>query len=367
MNTSKEEAIEEELRGSLKDCLKDSRQIIAVQGLLNLRLVDVLKGLVTPQSPQNYDQSFRFFGVFFERISHPQVTSRYYPNEPVLFRNIFMAIKKFKVRIRVFLSILWKTCQRDFHYDALFAVMCDVLRNPECIKSQNEKMFLLRCMLFLRIEQRRKFPPKPDISLNYLCLESLDQIISMIHKKHGMKDRSETKDSMVKHLSFGFNQFWNNRYSGKIKRILESDAKFFEKSGPELDKFFATSIQNGRLLTPVRSKENEKSWLTLLEKLCPKFCVALCEHRIDDDTKSWILYWYVRHMQTRIISSSKKETFNELMTRLVQTDQMSFPFSNPPKLFLNNDGAFLDLALTWGVVPSSDLLEICSHAHGNEE
>jgi len=366
MSTSEQEAIEE-LKRSLEDCLKDRRSCMTEQGFLNFNLVDDLKGLVILQLPQDYRQSLFFFAVFFESISHLQVTSRYYPNQPVLFRNIFMAIKKFKVRIRVFMSILLKTCQKDFHYEALFAVMCDVLRNPDCIKSQNEKLFLLKCMILLRIKQRSQFPPKPDISLNYLCLESFDEIIEMINKKHGMKDRSEAKDSMTKRLNFALNQFWNDQYSRKIKKILESEPIFFEEWEPELKRFFSTSIQNGRKVTPVRSKEKEKSWLPLLEGLCPKFWVALLKHQIDGDTKSWILYWYVRHMQTRIISSSKKETFNELMTGLVQPGQMSFPFSNPPKLFKNDDGDFLDLSFRWGVVPRSDLLEIFSNAHGNEK
>ena len=362
MSTSPNQAIQE-IRDALQWCLKDSRSFIAEQGILNCNLVDDLKGLVVPQSPKNYDQSLVFFGVFFESISHPQVTARFYPNAPVVYIYIFAAIKKFKHRFTVLMTIIRKTCQNDFHYDALFDVMCNVLNNPGGIKSQTETLFILKSMLITRIEQRQQFPPKSDISLNYLCLESLDQIIEMIHKKHGMKDRSEAKDSMTKRLKFELNQICNDEYSRKIKNILESEPIFFEVWEPELKRFFSTSIQDGSQLTPVRSKQEEKRWLTLLERLCPKFWVALLKHQIDGDTKSWILYWYVRHMQTRIISSSKKETFIELMTRLVQSGQMSFPFSNPPKLFKNDDGDFLDLSLRWGVVPSSDLLEIFSHAN----
>jgi hypothetical protein len=347
MSTSSEDAVEE-LRRQLGYHLRDKNDCIARQGILNLNLTNDLHGTFILELPKNFEDACTLFRVFFESISHPQVTSRSYPYNPIVFSNIFMAVKKFKARINVFKTILRKTCQEYFHYEALFAVMCEVLNHPVYFNYQSERFFILKSMIFTRIEQRRQFPPKPDSVLTHLCEESLDKIMKMIFKTHGMKDREETRRMMESDLEY-FNDYWNEKYSEPIRLILQSDPKFFETWEPALKKFFSSNL---------RCAEEEKLWFIRLERMFPEFWRALRENKICDEAKSWILYWYVRHTKPSLRSLSESETFSELMTRLVQPGQMAFPFRNHPKL---------DFALRWGIVLRSDLMEICLHAHVETE
>lgn len=349
MSTSLQDAVKE-LRKELWYCLKHKDEFIARQGFKNLDLTKDLHGTFILELPKNFEDSCTLFRVFFESISHPQVTSRCYPYNPIVFSNIFMAVKKFKARLNVFRTILTKTCQEYFHYEALFAVMCEVLNHPLYLNDQSERFFILKSMIILRIEQRRQFPPKPDSVLTHLCDSSLDKIMEMMFKTHGMKDREETRRVMESDLRF-FNVYYHETYSKLIRLILQSDPKFFEIWEPELKKFFLSDFRC-----------EEKLWLIRLEPIFPKFWRALRENKVSDEAISWILYWYVRHTKPSLRSLSESETFSELMTRLVQPGQMAFPFRNHPKL---------DFALRWGIVPISDLIEICSHAHrkipSNEE
>jgi hypothetical protein len=343
MSTSIQKAVEE-LREDLSYRLKDRNDCIARQGILNLNLTNDLHGTFIMELPKNFGDSFTLFSVFFERISHSQVTRRLYPHDPIVFSNIFMAIKKFKARINVFKTILNKTCQEYFHYEALFAVLCHVLHHPVYFNHQSERFFILKCMIITRIEQRRQFPPKPDSVLTHLCDSSLDKIIELMFKNHGMKDREETRQEMGSELR-SFNTYWNEIYSESIRLILQSDPKFFEKWEPALKKFFSSDF---------RCAEKEKLWFIRLERMFPEFWKALRENKVSYEAISWILYWYVRHTKPSRRSLSESETFSELMTRLVQPGQMSFPFREHPKL---------DFALRWGIVLRSDLMEICSHLH----
>ena len=339
MNTSVEE-----LREDLRYRLRDRNDCIARQGILNLNLTNDLHGTFILELPENFEDSCTLFHVFFEKISHPQVTRRRYPHDPIEFSNIFMAIKKFKPRLNVFKTILTKICQEYFHYEALFAVMCHVLHHPVYFNHQSERFFILKCMIITRIEQRRQYPPKPDSVLTHLCDESLDKIMKMMFKNHGMKDREETRQEMEIRLKY-FNTRWNEKYSEQITHILQSDPKFFETWEPALEKFFSFDV---------RCAEKEKLWFIRLEHMFPEFWKALHENKVSYEAISWILYWYVRHTKPSLRSPSKSETFSELMTRLVQPGQMSFPFRDHPKL---------DFALRWGIVLRSDLMEICSHLH----
>jgi hypothetical protein len=347
MSTPVQEAVKE-LREELSYRLRDKNDCIARQGILNLNITYDLHGTFILQLPKNFEGSYTLFHVFFEKISHPQVTCRCYPHDPIQFSNIFMAIKKFKPRLNVFKTILAKICQEYFHYEALFAVMCEVLNNPVYFNYQSERFFILKSMIITRIEQRRQFPPKPDSVLTHLCDESLDKIMKMMFKNHGMKNREETRQEMEIRLKY-FNTSWNEKYSEQITHILQSDPKFFETWEPALEKFFSSDV---------RCAEKEKLWFIRLERLFPEFWGALRENKVSYEAISWILYWYVRHTKPILRSLSKSETFSELMTRLVQPGQMSFPFRDHPKL---------DFSLRWGIVLRSDLMEICSHVHVKSE
>ena len=338
MSTSAQQAAQE-LREELCYRLRDREDCIARQGILNLNLTHDLHRTSILELPENFEDACTLFRVLFERISNPQVTSRRYPYNPIEFSNIFMAVKNFKARLNVFKTILTKICQEYFHYEALFAVMCEVLDHPVYFNHQSERFFILKSMIILRIEQRRQFPPKPDSVLTHLCDSSLDKIMEMIFKTHGMKNREETRQVMGSDLKY-FNVYYHEKYSEQITRILQSDPKFFEKWEPALKDF--------------RCAEKEESWFIRLERMFPEFWRALRENKVSYEAISWILYWYIRHTKPSPRSLSKSETFSELMTRLVQPGQMSFPFRDHPKL---------DFALRWGIVPRSDLMEICSLAH----
>jgi hypothetical protein len=343
MSTSVQEAVKD-LRRVLSYHLRDKCDCIAAQGILNTNLTNDLHGLVIRELPENFEDSRTLFHVLFERISHPQVTRRRYPYDPIEFSNIFMAVKKFKARLNVFKTILTRTCQEYFHFEALFAVLCHVLHHPVYFNYQSERFFILKSMIITRIEQRRQFPPKPDSVLTHLCDESLDKIMKMMFKNHGMKDREETRQEMGSELR-SFNTRWNERYSEQITRILQSDPQFFKKLEPALEKFFSFGV---------RCAKKEESWFIRLERMFPEFWKAFREYKVSYEAISWILYWYVRHTKSSRRSLSKSETFSELMTRLVQPGQMSFPFMDHPKL---------DFELRWGIVLRSDLMEICSHLH----
>ena len=84
-------------------------------------------------------------------------------------------------------------------------------------------------MIVTRIEQRRRFPPKPDCRLTHICEETFDKIIEMIFKKHGMKDREEARQAMELCLKYGFNAYYDELYSEQISCVLQSDPNFFEK------------------------------------------------------------------------------------------------------------------------------------------
>jgi hypothetical protein len=353
MSTSAQQAVQE-LKSLLEDCLKAKHESMVRAGILNLDLANDLQGSFFPEIPKNFWVSYALFHEFFNKISHPNVTRRLYPHPPVVFSNIFMAIKKPKVRLNVFKRILPKICEVDCQFDALFAVMRNVLHHPVYFNHQSERFFILKCMIITRIEQRRRFPPGPGIHLTHIQSESLDEIIYLIFNKHGLKDRAEGRSAMESELSYGFNAYYDREYSTQIKRILESDPKIFRKWEPALKKFF--SREN-------RTAKKEQRWLSLLRCSIPDFWKALRENGVCEEAISWILYWYVRHMETCVFDPSMSITFSELMTRLVRPDQMSFPFREPPKLFLNDDGHFRDLALRWGVVSRSDLLEIFDITH----
>jgi hypothetical protein len=347
MSTSVQDAVKD-LREVLSYHLKEKNDCFAALGYLNSRLAKDLHGTFILKLPENFENSCILFRVFFERISHPQVTRRRYPHNPIVFSNIFMAVNKFKARINVFKTILRKTCQEYFHYEALFAVMCEVLDHPVYFNHQSERFFILKSMIILRIEQRRQFPPKPDSVLTHLCDSSLDKIMEMIFKTHGMKDREETRQVMGSDLKY-LNVYYHEKYSEQITRILQSDPKFFEKWEPALKKFFSSDF---------RCAEKEKLWFIRLERMFPEFWRALRENKVSYEAISWILYWYIRHTKPSPRSLSKSETFSELMTRLVQPGQMAFPFRDHPKLVF---------ALRWGIVLRSDLMEICLHAHVESE
>lgn len=129
MSTSVQDAVEE-LRKELRYRLRDPNDCIAEQGIKNSTLTKDLHGTFILELPKNSEDSCTLFRVFFKSISHPQVTSRCYPYNPIVFSNIFMAVNNFKARINVFKTILTKICQEYFHYEALFAVMCEVLNHP---------------------------------------------------------------------------------------------------------------------------------------------------------------------------------------------------------------------------------------------
>jgi hypothetical protein len=345
-----------ELRDVLIRCLK--HRGIKHLTILNFELAHDLERASIPDTPTDFDAACRFFGVFFENISNPGVLSRYYPHDPIVYSNIFLAIKDFKVRMRVSKRILSETCKKYCHYEAFFAVMAHLLHHTVGYNTQNERDFLVQCMMFLRIQQRKQFPPKPDSKITYLCDESIAKVFGMMKKKHGFRNREQVRQMMESDLGDYFNAHWHGLYSKQIRSILQFVPTFFEKSEKILERFFYSDI---------RSADQEGSWLGLLQSRCPDFWKdlshkELCDYKINSSTKSWILYWYFRHTEECFfVKPSDRQTFSALMTKLVQSGQMSFPFMDPPKLFKKRTRQLLDFGLRWAKVPTSDLLEICFH------
>jgi hypothetical protein len=340
-----------ELWDVLRRCLKNI--FLPELTILNFDLANDLERASFPDTPTNFDDACRFFGVFFENISNPGVLRTNYPHVPIVFPNIFLAIKDFKVRMRVFKRILPQICTEYCHYEALFAVMAHVLHHTVSYNTQNERDFLVNCMMFLRIQQGQQFPPKPDTKITYLCDESVVKVFGMMKKKHGFENRAKVREAMESNLGHRFNAHWNGHYSEQIRRILQFVPTFFERSEKALERFFSSDI---------RSSDQEGNWLGLLQSRCPDFWKDLCDYKIDRSAKSWILYWYFRHMEECFfVKSADRQTFSVLMTRLVQSGQMAFPFFDPPKLFKKSTRQLLDFGLRWAKVPTSDLLEICFH------
>ena len=322
---------------------------------LSKKLSKDLESCSFPKTPGKFEDACVFFREFFLEISHPNILSR----GPILFANILFAIKNFGSRLKAFRSILLKTCKEHFHYEALFAVMCEALHKPvgyyERFNSQNGRDFLLKGMIMVRIEQRRQFPPGPNCNLTYLFHFSLDEIILMMKRKNGMRGHEETRSYMERSLRM-YNSYWNEKYSSPIRRILQSNPNFFSNFKSKLENLYWNITLE---------KTREIIWLTLMIIKINDFYQALDKAGIFDKSKIWIVYWYMRYRYDH--SSEPKqgqESFNDLMTRIVQPGQMAFPFRDPPRLFKKN-GQIFRAALRWESVPTSDLLEICYRWHIN--
>jgi len=352
MSTSAQHAAQE-LRKLLVDLLPDRYR----QNYLNSNLARELKSLGFPETPRIFDDAVVFFREFFTEISHPNIMRFGWSRGPIVFGNIFFAIKKFGERLRTFRRILIWTCEQYWQYEALFAVMCEALHHPvdyyDRWNSQNRRDFLLKGMMMVRIEQRRRFPPAPNCKLTHLFHFSLDDILEMMKRKHGMHDHADTRSHMEMSLRI-YNSYWNDKYSGPIRRLLQAKPNFFSKWQDQLETF----------LRKVKIYYKERFWLDLMEDMRPNFWNALNEAGINNEAKSWILYWYLRYCYNLNFEPEDRESFNDLMTRIVQHGEMAFPFKDPPRLVIKgNCWSTYEAALEWESVPTSDLLEICYRSH----
>ena len=324
---------------------------------LNTNLANNLKSLSFPETPRIFDDAVVFFREFFAEISHPNVVSFGWSRGPIVFRNVLFAIKKYGNRLRAFRRILIKTCEEYCQYEALFAVMCEALHHSvgyyERYNSQNCRDFLLKGMMMVRIEQRRRYPPGPNCKLTYLFHFSLDEILDMMKRKHGMSGHEETRRQMERSLRI-YNSYWNDQYSAPIRRILQSNPDFFLNFRSVLEVLY-TNITIGSI--------RENFWLRLMQTKASKFYEALRNAGIYAENKLWIVYWYIRYRED-FSSESKQgqESFNDLMTRIVQPGQIAFPFKEPPRLFKTNH-RFFRAAMKCESVPTSDLTEICYRSH----
>jgi hypothetical protein len=341
----------QELRKCLISLLIDQRRPYC----RNESLAEDLKSCPFPETPRNFDDALVFFSEFFAEISHPNIVNYGWPRGPIVFANILLAIKNFGRRLKVFRGIIIKKCQEHCQYEALFAVMCEAIHHPvgyyERFNSQNGRDFMLKGMIMVRIEQRRRFPPGPSCELTYLFHFSLDEIISMMKRKNGMYGHEEARLHMVKSLK-RHNRYWNEKYSSPISRLLQSKPNFFSDFKSDLEIFSQFIIRQGT---------KESLWLDLMETMIFKFYEALGKAGIIRENKTWIIYWYIRYQYDH-----HSESFNDLMTRIVQPGQMAFPFKKHPKLFKSNDMVF-KAALKWESIPTSDLKEICYRSHVKSE
>jgi hypothetical protein len=105
----------------------------------------------------------------------------------------------------------------------------------------------------------------------------------------------------------------------------------------------------------MRSKKAEQYWIRLMDQGCPELLAEFRKHSIGNDTISWIFYWFF--YQTDFPSKS----FNYIMSNLVQPGKMSFPSSQPPKIFSDNYGSRRQVTGLSGFpfIPAKKVLEIC--------
>jgi hypothetical protein len=346
MSTSAQEAAQE-LRKCLIGLLVDRHRPY----YLNSNLTGDLNSYPFPETPRNFDDACVFFREFFAEISHPNVMSYGWSRGPIVFANILLAIKNFGSRLRVFRGIIIKKCQEHCQYEALFAVMCEAIHHPagyyERFNSQNGRDFMRKGMIMVRIEQRRRFPPGLSCKLTYLFHFSLDEVLGMMKRKNGMHDHEETRSHMERCLTI-YNSCWNEQFSAPVRRLLQAKPNFFSEFNSDLEKIYRYII-----CQCIR----ESFWLHLMQTMIFKFYEALGKAGIIQENKTWIIYLYIRYQ-----CDHHSESFNDLMTRIVQPGQMAFPFSEHPRLFKSNDMVF-KAALKWDSVPTSDLNEICFRSH----
>jgi len=350
MSTSAQQAAQE-LRKLLVDLLPDRHNRTLLASDLSRRLCS----LHFPETPRNFEDACVLFHELFAEISHPNIVGYGYSRKPILYGNVLFAIKKYGERLMTFRRILLRTCEQYCQYEALFAVMCEALHHPvdyyDRFNSQNCRDFLLKGMMMVRIEQRRRFPPAPNCELTYLFHFSLDDILEMMKRKHGMHDHADTRSHMEKSLRV-YNSYWNAKYSEPIRRLLQEKPNFFSDFKSDLE-ILSRYI--------IREAIKEIFWLNLMHTMTFKLYEALSNPtKIVHEYRTWIIYLYIRHSHSHPIQSH--ESFNDMMTRIVQPGQMAFPFRDPPRLFKTNGGIFR-AALKWDSVPTSDLLEICYRSH----
>jgi hypothetical protein len=349
MSTSTQQAAQE-LRKLLVDLLPDRHNRTLLASDLSQRLCS----LHFPKTPRNFEDACVLFHELFAEISHPDIVGYGYSRRPILYGNVLLAIKKYGVRLKVFRSILIRTCEEHCQYEAFFAVMCEAIHHPvgyyERFNSQNGRDFMLKGMMMVRIEQRRRFPPAPNCELTYLFHFSLDDMLEMMKRKHGMSGHEETRMQMKRRLE-SYNTYQNEKYSEPIRRLLQEKPNFFSDFKSDLEIL-------SRFI--IREATKESFWLDLMYTMTFKLYEALRKAGIFHENKTWIIYWYIRHHHSQPIQSH--ESFNDMMTRIVQPGQMAFPFRDHPRLFKSND-MFFRAALKWESVPTSDLLEICYRSH----
>jgi hypothetical protein len=358
MSTSAQIAAQE-LKALLVNLLPDRYRPCCLSETLSNHLISCC----FPKTPENFEDASVLFREFFTEISHPNIVSFGWgaSRGPIVFGSIFFAIKKLGNRLRAFRRILVKTCEEHCQYEALFAVMCEALHHPvgyyDRFNSQNRRDFLLKGIMMVRIEQRRRFPPAPNCELTYLFHFSLDEILDMMKRKNGMNGPEETRLYMKRSLKW-YNRFWNEKYSEPIKNLLQEMPNFFSDFSPALELLY-TDI--------TRYSFVKNSWLSLMYTKEPKFYEDLQNAGICDKSKLWIIYRYICYRENfSSVPRQDQESFNDFMTRIVQPGQMAFPFKEPPELFKTNAEIFR-ATLNIESIPTSDLLEICCRSHINSQ
>ena len=356
MSTSVQQAAKE-LNALLVNLLPDRYRPCCISETLSKHL----RSCCFPKTPENFEDASVLFREFFRKIAHSEVVSFGSNSGPIVFGSIFFAIKKFGERLRTFRRILVNTCKDHCQFEALFAVMCDALHHPvdyyDRFNSQNRRDFLIKGMIMVRIEQRRRFPPGPNCELTYLFHFSLEEILDMMKRKNGMNGPEETRLYMKISLKW-YNRFWNEKYSDPIKRLLQEKPNFFSDFRSALEHLY-TSI--------TRLSIAKNFWFSLMHTKEPKFYEALHFAGICEKSKLWIIYRYICYRKDfRSEPRQDQESFNDFMIRILREGQMTFPFKEPPELIKTNHKIF-KAALNIESVPTPDLLEICYLSHINSQ
>jgi hypothetical protein len=337
-------------------------------------LVEKFKYCSLPAIPlDNYPVALIVFRVLFEQFSYAK--DRFTAASPPKVNSVFMFILELKGRLRFLQIILKEMCKSSCHCDALFAVFAE---NVEKFKERSSftenymKYFFLRSMMMIRIFQHKYFPAGGDRALVLLCPDVQREVVEKIEQKSGFKFPHDRHRHVRNYLG-EINKGPNEHHSRAIQRLLRTDPSFFSTWFDALSRFFSrrdfqydfikTEISRTFKITmhynlsfeSMRSKKAEKYWIRLMEEGCPELFAEFKKHSIENDTISWIFYWFFYQRDF------PGKSFSDVMSNLVQPGKMSFPSPQPPKIFSDNCGSRRQETGLSGFpfIPANNVLEIC--------
>ena len=292
-----------------------------------------------------YPDAYEVFKVLFDTFSYGE--DRWTAASPPRLHSIFMFFPNIKGKLKCLRIFLSQMCKANSHYEALFDVFVEnygVFRHKSC--RNHWKYFFLNSLMMIRIFQWKHFPSGDCETV--LLTQNLKRIVRQkIEQKSGFASCFQRHFHLRKYFS-RMNRLPNEKHSNAIRSLIESDPTFFSTAIEHLNVFFSrlnyqydvvetetdkvAAVITRYTLTFYRlaTSKAESYWIRLMDQGCPELLAKFREHSIDNDTISWILYWYFYQ------SEFPNMSFSNIMLELVQPGKMSFPSPQPPKIFSND-------------------------------